>query len=108
MLILFDHSTPAPLAAHLPTHKIETAKARGWDKLTNGELLAEAERAGFDMLLTADGNLHYQQNLKHRRIALVVLTGNRWRLVQRVIRKIVVAVDTAEPGSFTLIEVPAK
>jgi alkanesulfonate monooxygenase SsuD/methylene tetrahydromethanopterin reductase-like flavin-dependent oxidoreductase (luciferase family) len=108
MLILFDHSTPAPLAAHLSTHQITTARERGWDKLANGELLAAAEQAGFDVLLTADGSMHYQQNLKHRKIALVVLTGNRWRLVQRVMRKIVVAVDTAEAGSFTLIEVPTK
>jgi hypothetical protein len=108
MLILFDHSTPAPLSGHLTAHKVTTAKDRGWDKLANGELLAEAERAGFDMLLTADSNMRYQQNLKNRKIALVVLTRNRWRLVQRVIRKIVATVDTAEPGSYTVIEVPTK
>jgi len=54
--------------------------------------------------LTADTNLSYQQNLGNRKIAIVVLAGNRWRLVQRVIRKIVAAGDKAEPGSYTVIE----
>lgn len=106
MLILFDHSTPAPLAPYLIGHTVTKAKDRGWDRLANGDLLAEAERAGFDMLLTADGNMHYQQNFKGRKIALVVLTRNRWRLVQRVIRIIASTVDAAEPGSYSVIEVP--
>jgi len=63
MLILFDHSTPAPLAAYLTGHTVTKAKDRGWDRLSNGDLLAEAERAGFDLLLTADNNMRYQQNL---------------------------------------------
>jgi hypothetical protein len=56
MLILFDHSTPGPLAAYLAGHRITKAKDRGWDRLTNGDLLAEAERAGFEILLTADNS----------------------------------------------------
>jgi hypothetical protein len=84
------------------------AKDRGWDRLSNGDLLAEAERAGFDILLTADNGIAYQQNLEDRKIAIVVLSRNRWRLVQRMIRKIVAAVNAAEPGSYTLIEVPLK
>lgn len=108
MLILFDHSTPAPLARYLTGHTIVEAKDRGWEKLSNGDLLAEAERAGFEVLLTADTGIAYQQNLKDRKIALVVLSGNRWRLVQRVLRKITLALDAAEPGSYTLIEVPLR
>lgn len=73
-----------------------------------GRLLAEAERAGFDVLLTADAGIAYQQNLKGRKIALVILTGNSWRLVQRVIRKIVTAISNAEPGSCAIIEVPTR
>jgi hypothetical protein len=108
MLILFDHSTPFPLSSHLTGHTVVDAKTRGWERLSNGELLAEAERAGFDILLTADSNIAYQQNLKERKIALVVLTGNSWRLVQRVVRKIVVAVNAARPGSYTVVEVPIR
>ena len=108
MVILFDHSTPAPLSSYLTGHTVVEARDKGWDKLSNGDLLAEAERAGFDILLTADTNIAYQQNLKGRKIALVVISRNRWRLVQRIIRKIVLAVNDAEPGSYTLIEVPSK
>ncbi len=53
MLILFDHVTPRGVAHCLTGHTVTKAKDRGWDKLTNGDLLAEAERAGFDVLLTA-------------------------------------------------------
>jgi hypothetical protein len=108
MLVLFDHSTPAPLSSYLADHTVVEARDRGWDRLSNGDLLAAAEGAGFDVLVTADNGIAYQQNLKDRKIALVVLTRNRWRLVQRVIRKIVAAVDAAEPGSYTLIEIPVK
>src|ERR1700743_3643524 len=106
MLILFDHSAPAPLATFLMGHTVVEAKDRGWDKLSNGELLAEAERGGFGVLLTADTGMAYQQNLKSRKIALVILSCNRWRLVQRVIRKIVKAIEDTKPGSYTLVEVP--
>jgi hypothetical protein len=69
MLILFDHVTPAGIAPFLPAHTVTKAKDRGWDTLTNGDLLAEWERAGFDVLLTADKNMRHQQNLRGRRIA---------------------------------------
>jgi len=108
MLVLFDHSTPAPLAPYLVGHTVVEAKDRGWDRLSNGELLVEAERAGFEVLVTADTGMAYQQNLKGRKIALVILTGNSWRLVQRVIRKVVVAVNESEPGSYSLVEVPTR
>jgi hypothetical protein len=57
MRILFDHVTPHGIARSLPGHIVTKAKDRGWDTLTNGDLLAEAERAGFDVLLTADKNI---------------------------------------------------
>lgn len=82
MPILFDHSTPAPLASYLTGHTITKAKDRGWDRLTNGDLLSEAERAGFDLLLTADNNMRYQQNLTGRKIALAVLSPPQWPRVQ--------------------------
>src|SRR5713226_2258024 len=56
MLVLFDHSTPAPLTSYLIGHTVTEARDRGWDRLSNGDLLAETERAGFDVLLTADKN----------------------------------------------------
>ena len=106
MLILFDHSTPAPLAPHLTGHTVTKAKDRGWDKLSNGDLLAEAERAGFDLLLTADNNMRYQQNLTGRKITLVVLSTPQWPRVQRHIDKITAVLNSVNPGSYAEIEIP--
>jgi hypothetical protein len=106
MLILFDHVTPRGVARSLTGHTVTKAKDRGWDKLTNGDLLAEAERAGFDVLLTADKNMRYQQNLTGRRIALVVLSTPQWPLVKLHLDKIAAAVDAATPGSFAGVDIP--
>ena len=106
MLILLDHSTPAPLAPHLTGHTVIKAKDRGWDKLSNGDLLAEAERAGFDLLLTADNNMRYQQNLTGRKIALVVLSTPQWPRVQLHVEKITAVLNSVNPGSYAEIEIP--
>ena len=74
MLVLFDHVTLAGIARVVSRHTVVKAKERGWDRLSNGDLLTQAERAGFDVLLTADKNMRYQQNLAGRRIALIVLS----------------------------------
>ena len=70
MCILFDHGTPRGLMHSLSKHNVTTAKVQGWDRLVNGLLLKEAEEAGFDLLLTTDGNMNYQQNLSNRAIAV--------------------------------------
>ena len=106
MLILFDHVTPRGIARFLPGPTVTKAKDRGWDKLTNGNLLAEAERAGFDVLLTADKNMRYQQNLTGRRIALVVLSTPQWPVVRLHLDKIAAAVNACTPGSFAEVDIP--
>lgn len=106
MRVLFDHVTPRGIARFLTAHNVTVAKQRGWDTLTNGDLLAEAERAGFDVLLTADKDMRYQQNLKGRRIAIVELSTPQWPLVRLHIDKIVAAVDSAAPGSFAQVHIP--
>jgi hypothetical protein len=106
MLILFDHSTPAPLASYLTGHSVTKAKDRGWDRLSNGDLLAEAERAGFDLLLTADNNMRYQQNLTGRKIALVVLSTPQWPRVQLHVDKIMAVLNSVTPGSYAEIDIP--
>ena len=106
MLILFDHVTPRGVARALKGHTVTKAKDRGWDKLTNGDLLAAAERAGFDVLLTADKNMRYQQNFTGRRIALVVLSTPQWPLVKLHLDKIAAAVDACTPGSYGEVEIP--
>ena len=73
MRVLFDNGTPRGVAAALSGHTVEEARARGWDTLNNGELLDAAEAAGFDVFVTTDRNIRHQQNLTHRKIAIVVL-----------------------------------
>jgi hypothetical protein len=99
MLILFDHVTPRGIARFLPGHTITKAKEQGWDTLTNGDLLAAAERAGFDVLLTAD---------KGRRIALVVLSTPQWPLVRLHMERIAAAVNAATPGSYAEVDIPFR
>jgi hypothetical protein len=107
MLILFDHGTPRGLARALPGHTIATAQARGWDKLNNGALLSAAEESAFDLLLTTDRRIRYQQNLAGRTIALVVVTGTtKWSSVRLHVERIAAAVNAATPGSYTEVEIP--
>ena len=106
MLVLFDHSVPAPLSSYLIGHTVTEARTRGWDTLSNGDLLAEAERAGFDVFLTADKNIQYQQNLGCRRLAVVVLSTPQWPLVRLHTAKVVAAINAATPGSYSEVDIP--
>lgn len=76
--------------------------------LGNGELLKAAEAAGFQVLITTDKNIRYQQNLMRRKIALVVLGNPRWPIAKRYADRIVVAVNGAAEGSYTEVEIPTK
>ena len=106
MLVLFDHSTPAPLSSYLLGHSVIEARTRGWDRLSNGDLLVEAERADFEVLVTADKNMRYQQNLKGRKIAIVVLGTPRWPALRMHVDLIAAAVNAATPGSYAEVEIP--
>jgi hypothetical protein len=87
---------------------VEEARARGWEELSNGELIDAAGQAGFEAMVTTDKNIRYQQNLKARKIALVVLEHSQWPMVKLVAENIVAAVDAAEPGSYVEVDVPFK
>jgi hypothetical protein len=106
MLVLFDQGTPRSLARSLSGHTVVEARARGWDTLSNGELLAEAEAAGFDVLLTTDKNIHYQQNLTCRKIAIVMLGSPQLPILRRHMRRVIAAINAATPGSCFLVEIP--
>ena len=108
MRILFDNGTPRALARFLSGHAVEEARARGWEELTNGDLIEVAEQAGFEVLLTTDKNIRHQQNLKARTIALVVLQHSQWPMVKLVADAIVAAVNAARPGSYAEVEIPFK
>ena len=100
MKILFDQATPVPIRQHLSGHLVRTASQQGWATLRNGDLLSAAEVAGFDMLLTTDRNMGYQQNLATRKIAIVVLGLQQWPALRPHIQLIIDAVEAAVPGSY--------
>jgi hypothetical protein len=106
MLVLFDNGTPAPLRHALARHTVVEAIERGWDRPTNGELIAAAEAAGFELLLTTDKNMRYQQNLKGRKIAFVVIGNQQWPTLRRYVERVILAVNAATPGSYTEVEIP--
>ena len=108
MLILFDHGTPEPLKSFLRNHTVRKAKDLGWDTLANGELLAAAENAGFEMLRTTDKNIRYQQNLTGRRIAVVVLGNAQWPILSKYVDRVVIAVNTAATGTYIEVDVPYR
>jgi len=108
MRILLDHSAPAPLIPFLEGHFVTTAKIEGWERLVDGELLDAAEGAGFEVLLTSDKRIVFQQNLKGRRISLVVLGNSNWRVARRYVRRIAAAINAAVPGSYTVVEIPFR
>ena len=106
MKILFDNGTPKPIARSLPGHSITFARQVGWQELENGELIQQAEEAGFDALLSTDKNIRYQQNLTGRKIALIVLANSQWPIVQLHVEKIIEAINACTPGSYTEIAIP--
>jgi len=101
MLILFDQGAPRGLARALPSHTVITAQSRGWDRLSNGALLSATEEAGFQVLLTTDRRIRYQQNLSARRIAIVVLSGStKWSRVRLHLERIAVARRHCDAGGL--------
>lgn len=112
MLVPFDNGTPRTLARFLPvlllsdSHTVTEARSRGWAELENGELLSKAEAAGFEVLVTTDKNISYQQNLSGRKIAIVVLGKGRWSLIKPRVSEIIAAVAASRPGSYTEVDIP--
>jgi hypothetical protein len=108
VLVLFDNNVPRGLARSLKAHTVIEARTRNWHMLKNGELLQAAEDAAFDVMVTSDKGIQYQQNLTGRKIALVVLSQGRWNPIRQRLEAIAAAVDAAAPGSYSEVEIPAQ
>ncbi len=108
MLILFDQGTPVPIRRFLTEHKVETTAQRGWDTLKNGDLLKAAQDAGFEVLVTPDKNIRYQQDLKTVGIAIVVLGTPQWPALRKHMDRVVAAVARAKPGEYIEVEIPDR
>ena len=106
MRVLFDQGTPVPLRQLLPRHAVETAYERGWSTLSNGALLAEAESNGFDVLVTTDLNLQYQQHLPERTIAIVVLSTTSGPRIRAAVDDVAHAIDQSIAQRFVQVRIP--
>jgi len=106
MRILFDQGTPVPLRSFLSGHNVATAYERGWSAVTNGDLIRLAEQEGFELLITTDTNLRYQQNLQGRSLTILVLTTTSWPPIRLATGRIVAAIKGVEPGSSQELVIP--
>jgi predicted nuclease of predicted toxin-antitoxin system len=105
--IVFDKNVPVGVRRFLPKHEVRTFVEMQWHpQLENGELLKVAEASGFDVMVTSDQNIKYQQNLTGRKLALVVLGSNIWPVVRIHEALISDRVDASAPGSYEFIEMP--
>jgi len=103
--ILLDECVPLPLREILNEHICQTAQQMGWKNIQNGELLDLAE-GEFDVFITADQGVRYQQNLTGRRIAILELSTNKLRLIAAAAGQIKEAVDSIGSTEFRRLEIP--
>ena len=111
MRVLFDQGTPVPLAQFLLGDTVSTSAREGWSRYQNSDLLNAAEAAGFDVFVTTDKNLRYQQNLTVRKIAIIViaiivLLKQQWPDLRRHVHLVVAAIGAATPGAYTEVDIP--
>jgi hypothetical protein len=97
--ILIDECVPRPIIKFLPGHIAQTAQEIGWGAYKNGKLLRLAENE-YDLFITADKNIRYQQNLTDRKIAILVLSTNYWETIRLNSDKILAAVEAIAPADF--------
>ena len=106
MKLLFDQGTPAPLRNRPPAHSVDTLAEKGWSEMGNGELLDLAEREGYEVLVTTDQSMRYQQNMVGRCLGGVVLLSANWPQIRLRTTDIDRAIVAVRPGE--IVEVPIQ
>lgn len=104
MTIILDENLPRGLRRALAPRPVTTVQQAGYAGMENRELLAALEGV-YDVLLTGDKNLRYQQNLAGRRIAIIELPTNRWPALRPLCPQIIRAVDQCQAGSYTVVPI---
>ena len=104
MKVLLDENLDHALRKLLGPHEVVTVTFMGWMGVQNGALLRAAEESGFDVLLTGDRTLGYEQNLTGRRLAIVALSAIQLPILRENLAKIVAAIDGAAPGTFQAVD----
>ena len=105
MKILLAECVPWPIHRLLAGHDCHATQEQGWGGIKNGKLLQQAE-GKFDLFITSDQNLRYQQNLADRRIAISELFTNKLRRLEAATDLIRAAVDSIKPAEFRRLEIP--
>lgn len=108
MKVLIDENLPQALRKHLTGHEVVTAAYAGLAGYKNGELLKAAIAAGFDVLVTGDKTLQFEQNFREQKIAIVSLSANAWSIVKQNVARIAAAVSEAREGTVTVVECDAS
>lgn len=106
MRVLLDEQLPRQLAPLLTGHEVRTVQQESWAGLKNGELLDAAEAAGFNVFVTGDRNLQFQQNLAERRLGVVVLCGasNALEDLLPLVRAAITAIEAVQIGQVLRVE----
>jgi predicted nuclease of predicted toxin-antitoxin system len=105
MRILLDECVPWPMHRLLTQHSVTSVQTQGWSGIRNSELLSRAE-AEFDLFITADQNIRYQQNLTGQRIAVLELSTNDLRRIVASGELIEQAATKIQPAQFQRLEIP--
>lgn len=105
MKILLDECTPHVLKRLLTGFEIKTVQDQGWSGITNGKLVRLTE-AQFDVLITSDQNLRYQQNLAKRRLAIIQLPTNQVPLVIKLAPQVQATLENIKTGEFIALSLP--
>jgi len=106
MRLLLDENLNWRLKRDLPEHEVESVPLLGWSGIENGDLLRKAAANGFEVLITMDGNLTYQQNIANHEIAVVVLraASNRLADTQPLMPKVLAALPGLQKGNLVIVE----
>lgn len=105
MKILLDECVPWPIQSLLTGYDCISAPQRGWGGIKNGELLSLAADE-FDLFVTSDQNIRYQQNLAEGQIAILELSTNDLRRLRAAIATIEATIATIRSGEFRKLEIP--
>jgi hypothetical protein len=99
MKILLDECVPWPIHKVLGAHDCQSVQRCGWTGVKNGKLLTLAEGM-FDLFITSDQSLRYQQNLQNRRIAVLQLSTNKLRRILSAAGELQQSIAVIQPGEF--------
>jgi hypothetical protein len=102
MRIILDENLPRLLKTIFPRHAVTTVQEEGFAGTINGALLLKLE-GRFDVFITADKNLRYQQNLSERALAIIELPTNRLPLLRPLLPRIAVCVESIAPSTYVQI-----